>query len=424
MSPRADVQEPGEGGSYQDHKGEFVVLYQDIAEETMKPKSPDSPFKESLRVAYNIKGTEDTVSLGVSIESPAADLLGFVPDPNEAPVNNETALRQFIQGSAYREPLTVYVGGFIRSRLALEGTHTFTSIANVIQYNRQSDGQVRLVMVAATADGLTTSWTCPEPQFKKTKGETPDSEDEYIGPLSPDSYAFQYLQMFGLDWEQMQKDLRNAEAYWPGHYDTNGNPITPLFPDQSNPWNGFLAITARHGWKPVKMTVERHKQFGLGPKRIAKGLVKMVEVDAGSSMNAEFEREKLVFLELWDNLTKVVLADDNTRFMAAGKLTDEGRTIASGILVPLLHRWPEGILKQKDDGSPAVHLPPTPDTWNINALVAASKTAEAIMGMDEEGRFLHVSLTDGGKNVVSWAELNLAEWWDGSGHTDSEAEVL
>ena len=421
MSPRADVREEGEGGSYQDHKGEFVVEFKDIAEKTMKPKDSDSPFKESLRVTFTIKGAEDTVSLGVSIEDPAADLLGFVPDPTEAPVNNEVALRQFIETNAYREPLTVYVGGFIRSRLALEGIHTFTRITNIIQYNRKSDGQVRLIMVATTNDGLTVSWNCPEPQFKREKQEVPD--DDYIGPLSADAYAFQYLQMFGLDWGRMtNEDLRTAEAYWPGHYDKDGEPITPLFPDRANPWRGFLDITARHGWKPVKMEIERHKQYGLGPKRIAKGLVKMVEVD--SADNAEFEREKLVFLELWDNLTKVILNKDTDRFMAAGKLTDEGRTIALHILVPLLNRWPEGILKTKEDGTPAVHLPPTADTWNPNALVAACKTAEAIMGMDEEDRFLHVSLTDGGKNIVGWAEKNLADWWDGSGHTENEAEVL
>ncbi len=215
---------------------------------------------------------------------------------------------------------------------------------------------------------------------------------------------------------------RELCGYVTGHYDEQGSPITPLFPDRANPWNGFLAITARHGWKSVKMTVERHKTYGLGPTRIAKGLVKMVEVD--SADNAEFKAEKGVFLQLWTNLAKVVLADDNARFIAGTKLTDEGRTIAVNVLVPLLNHWPDGILKKKDDGSPAIHLPPTPNTWNINAMVAANKTAEAIMGLDEEDRFLHVSLTDGGKNVVSWAEKNLAEWWGGSGHTDDEAEVL
>jgi len=110
--------------------------------------------------------------------------------------------------------------------------------------------------------------------------------------------------------------------------------------------------------------------------------------------------------------------------MAGGKLTDEGRTIAVNVLVPLLNRWPEGILKQKEDGTPAVHLPPTPETWNINALVAASKTAEAIMGLDEGERFVAVNLGDQGASIIGWAEKNLADWWDGSGHTDTEAEVL
>jgi len=423
MSPTADVQESGEGGSFQELQGQFVVRYQDIAENTMKPKSPDSPFTESLRVAYGIEGnTEQTVSLGVSIANPADDLLGFVPDPDAAPVDNEAALRQFIETNAYREPLTVYVKGFIRSRLALEGTHTFTRIANIIQYNRKSDGQARLIMNAATDEGLTTALNCPEPQFKTTKGETPDGD--YI-KLSPDPYCFQYLQAFGLDWERMDnEDLRTAKAYWPGHYDREGKPITPLFPDRIRLWDGFLNIAARHGWKPVKIEVVRHKVHGLGPKQIAKGLVQMVEVDASGAMSAEFEQEKLEFLKQWDKLTGAILEQNDARFMQAGKLTDDGRTIAENILVPLLHRWPEGILKQKEDGSPAVHLPPTPETWNINALVVAAHTAKTIAGMNKEERFLHVSLADGGKNVVSWAELNLSDWWDGSGYTDNEAEVL
>jgi len=192
MSPRADVRQPGEGGgTFVDRKGEFVVQYQGIAEETMKPKSPDSPFKESLRVTFGIKGDNDAVSLGVAIEDPADDLWGFVPDPDAAPANDASALRAFIEANVVKEPVEVYVSGFIQSRVATEGAHTFERIIRIYQYTRRRDGQSRIGMVAVTGDGQTTSWTCPEPLFEKRMENTHDQD--YIGPLSADVYAFQFV---------------------------------------------------------------------------------------------------------------------------------------------------------------------------------------------------------------------------------------
>ena len=118
MSPTADVRGPGEGGTFTDLKGNFMVHYQEIAQDTMKPKSPDSPFRESLRVVFTIQGKDETVNLGVAIESPSDGLLGFVPDPSAAPVNDEAALRKFIETNITYEPVEVYVSGFIRSRVA------------------------------------------------------------------------------------------------------------------------------------------------------------------------------------------------------------------------------------------------------------------------------------------------------------------
>lgn len=405
-----------------DRKGEFVVQYQGIAEETMKPKSPDSPFKESLRVVFGIKGEgEETVSLGIAIEDPADDLWGFVPDPDAAPANDEAALRRFVEANMVKEPVTVYVSGFVQSRVATEGTHTFERIIRIYQYTRQRDGQARIGMVAVTRDGETTSWTCPEPQFDKRQGET--SDGDYIGPLSADVHAFQYLQMFGLDWERLEnEDLANAKAFWPGHYDKDGKPVHPLFPDIMNPWPGFLRITDGHGWKRVRMEIERHPTYGLGPKQLGKGLVKMIAVEGDAAASAEFEREKTLFLELWDNATKAVLSKPDARFIAGGNLTEDGKAVALATLVPIIRAYPAAALKKKPDGDPAVVLPPTADTWALDGLVCANFTAERLLALEAEALFNVVNLGEPA-GLLAWAVETVPEWAT-VGQRQSEGEVL
>ena len=133
--PRADVGNEStstSGGK----KGEFKVKFDHIADEVMRPKSADSPFRDSLRVVFGLVGAEsETVSLGVTIEDPIDDLWGFMPDPEKAPVHDEYALRQFVEANVIREPIDVYVNGFIRSRLAPEGEHTFERIIGIWRYS-------------------------------------------------------------------------------------------------------------------------------------------------------------------------------------------------------------------------------------------------------------------------------------------------
>jgi len=433
MSPIADVKESGEGGTFVDRKGNFMVRYKEIAQETMKPKSPDSSFRESLRVVFSISGeTDQTVSLSVTIEEPEPDLLGFIQEEaGTPPASNETALRQFIEANIIREPILVYVSGFIQSRQAPVGTHVFTRIIRIYQYNRRSDGQARLGMVAMTKDGLTTSWTMPEPNLIKEKNHNGvrGPGGDYIG-LGPDPHAFQYLQMFGLDWERMKKeDLANAKAYWPGHVEGDQDfPVPSLFPSIENPWPAFLEITKRHGWKPVKMEIIDHPQYGVGPRHLAKGLVKMIEVDGGGG-NAEFEREKLLFLELWENLTKVLLGKDSARFLAGLDLTDDGLAVAVSVLVPLVRAYPDAVKVKKPDGTPAVNLPPVPETWNLNGLVCANFTAERLMALSEAERF-EIGLHESGlghpstpEHVLAWAAENVPEW-AAAGYTEEGGVTL
>ena len=425
MSPRANVSDPGEGGGYVDRKGEFLVRYKEIAEETMKPKSPDSPFKESLRVAFGVEGEDGTVSLSVQIEDPRDDLWGFVSDPDAAPMDDEAALRAFVEREIVKDPVTVYVSGFIQSRQAPVGPHVFERVIRIFRYQttgRDGKPNPRLGMVAVTAEGLTASWTCPEPAMSDNrKGDGPAGDR--IGPISADVHAFQYLQMFGLNWDRMKAELEDeGAALWPGHWDANGDPVPSLFPDLNDPWQGFLDMIERHGPRRVKMEIERHPQYGLGPKRLGKGLVKMTEIEGGGGLSPEFEREKAVFLEVWDNLTKVLLGKDDARFLAGGKFTDEGKEIAKSVLAPLVRRWPEGMRKHRADGSPEIHLPPTEVTWKLNALVAANVTAEKLMRMSEEERFVTVSLTDPA-SLLAWAEGAVPEW-SGAGKEESEGELL
>jgi hypothetical protein len=418
--PRADVGTEStstSGGK----KGEFRVRFKEIAEKTMKPKDPDSPFKESLRVVYAIEGAgDDAVSLGVTIEDPADDLWGFVSvSPDQAPANNEAALRQFIEANAVREVFDVYVNGFIRSRLAPEGTHTFERILGMWTYS--TDGGPRIGMTAVTKDGLTTTWSCKDPQLQKEVGQSgPDAD--YIGgdgQLNPNQYVFIYLQNFGLDWEAMQENLKTAEAYWPRITDMETG-TKPLFPSLENPWPGFLAMIDR--WNPVKMEITRHAQYGLGPKRVGQfPIVKMTPIERDES-GAEFGREKALFLELWDNLTKAVLSRDDARFIAGANLTEDGKAVALATLKPLVVAHPQAVTAGKNpDGSPALCLPPEPQTWTLDGLVAANFTAERLLALEAEDLFNVVKLNDPAP-FTTWAAEAVPEWADVG--REQAAEVL
>ena len=418
--PRADIGTEStsmSGGK----KGEFKVRFKDIAEKTMQPKSPDSPFKESLRVEFGIEGAgDDAVSLGVQIEDPADDLWGFVDDPGAAPTDNETALRKFIEQHVIRDPVDVYVNQFIRSRLAPEGTHTFERLLGIWTYS--NDSGPRIGMTAVTADGLTATWSCKDPRLTKEIG-TKGPEGDYIGDdkaLNPNQYVFIYLQNFGLDWEQLQEKLRTAEAYWPRITDMELG-VKPLFSDFDNPWPDFLAMIDK--WNPVKMTIERHPQYGLGPKRVGQfPIVKMTPIERDESASAEFEHEKVLFLELWDNVTKAVMSKPDARFIAGGALTDDGKSVALVTLVPIIRTYPAAALKKKPDGDPAVVLPPTPDTWPLDALVCANFTAERLLALDQEDLFRVVNLSDT-RGLMAWAEKAVPEWAT-VGQEQAEAEVL
>ena len=276
---------------------------------------------------------------------------------------------------------------------------------------------------------MTTTWNCKEPQLEKRRGQR-GPDDDYIGPksqLNPNQRVFEYLTNFGLKWNNLEQDLQTAEAYWPGHADNQDIPIPALFRDIENPWPSFLEMIDRHGTgNPVKMEIVRHETYGLGPKRTGQfPIVKMIPIEreGGIDVSAEeFKKEAILFGELWDNLTKVVFAKDDARFMVGGKFTEDGRALAVAVLVPLVHTYPDAVKLKKPDGSPRIDLPPEPNGWTLNGLVCANLTAERLMKLDEEERFNVVDLKEA-DNLLTWAAEAVPEW-EGAGDDGEGGETL
>ena len=128
-----------------------------------------------------------------------------------------------------------------------------------------------------------------------------------------------------------------------------------------------------------------------------------------------------MFLELWDNLTKIITGKDEARFMAGGRFTDEGRDVALSVLKPLVLTYPNAVTGTKADGTPEIVLPPNADTWTLDGLVCANFTAERLFKLTEQERFDLVNLSDHtGAKIVEWAAENVPDfrrcqsWWDGT----------
>jgi len=414
--PRADIgTEETRTGSGK--KGEFKVKFLEVSEKIMTAKKPESNFPDSLRLLYEIVGTEDTVSLSVPIEHPSRALLGFCEEPENAPAN-EKELRAYVSAFAIYDPIFVYVrDSFIRNRLAPEGEHIFTKLIGVWPYDN-AEGTSRLGFTATTANGLTATWNCKDPQLKWKIGDTPDQD--YVGgetELNPNQWAFQYLQAFGLKWDRLKNDIQGCKALWPGHYDGDGRPIEPLFPDTKNPWQGFLGLIKKHGGNAVKMEIIRHEKWGLGPKRTGQfPIVKMTPVeivDVTDPLIEEFNREAVRFMEDWEKLTQVLFKRPDVRFMISRNFTTEGRDVAVNIIKPVVYAYPGIVKEYKDNGDPVIHLPPSANDWHLNGIVCLNFLAERLVAIEDEKSgtlFDLINLTNPDlEKLLAWVAENVPE---------------
>jgi len=436
------VIDAGTGERSERESGELVVALHGVDQEIIEARDGRPP---ALRVLF--KSGETVVSYSVPIGTAEA-LDRIAPFTTGKPSGfTEKVLADFITSNGVEGPYTVRTwGDYIQEFYAPVGTHIGT-LADLRQTNKGD----YMWFTLKSREGFTSSFPAPVPEgFEVRKGQTP--EEDFIGgtfkdknnkikkSFTPGKGPFVYLVQLGLDWGRFLDELGNAPALAPGHFTNDLKPILPYmeiggeFPPKGN-WCYFqnlnditpelMDATRRHGLKTIQWTVYDDEKYGLSVKRgdYFFELTQVVVDDSGKE-SAEFEREKLVFLEEWDKLTSTLFAKPDARFMVGGKFTPDGLTVAKTVLIPVLNRWPDGILVKKEDGSPKVHVPPTQDTWNINAVVAANWTAKALRELPEEERF-KINLSDpSGGWVVQWAEAVMDEVWAGSGFTEDLGEVL
>ena len=139
----------------------------------------------------------------------------------------------------------------------------------------------------------------------------------------------------------------------------------------------------------------------------------------GSEEDKAFREEKESTLELWDNLTKVLLEDDEARFVAAtGKPTKQGARIVKGVMVPLVREYPELVVKRVK-GKPVASFPIKREDWRTNGLVVLGWTAERLLGLDYE-EIAKVADLEDPEPLLEWAKEHVPELADD--HTTDEVD--
>lgn len=418
----------GEGGTYEGLTGNFMARPSVIADKLVEGKEgrPDA-----LRVTFEVAGREDAVSLFVPLHESAADRLRpFIPDvPDDVPTD-EAGMRSYLAANLPGRDFLVYASnGSVRGVTAPEGKQR-VRLTGLNKFSRQADGQARVRFFTETKDHETVTFTVRHPDIVCKVGATPEEDD--IGPakeFNPNPYLFEYLIAFGLDWKRFEREVK--DAYEQGRLFTRlglDGPEEGFFSDPNDLTEELFQATHRHSpnrWCEVEIV--DHKQYGLGPKRGAYSHIEftpvIVEGGSTSKADAEFEKEKLRMMTAWDVLTQIVTGDENARLMAGTQFTRQGRALAACTLKPLILKYPDAVLRKNQDGTPYIEVPPKPDTWNVNGMVAAACTAERLC---KDGKVGLIDLNDAegtAERVVEWASDALAWEWQGAGYTE-EAEVL
>ena len=115
-------------------------------------------------------------------------------------------------------------------------------------------------------------------------------------------------------------------------------------------------------------------------------------------------------MEDYDRLTQALFSKGDVRLMLGGKFTPEGRDVALNVIRPVVHAYPETVKKLKDDGTPVIRIPPTPDTWQTDGLVCLGFVAERLIAAGTEKLFglVNFSQPDNGK-LLAWTAENVPE---------------
>jgi hypothetical protein len=395
-----------ESGTEKDIKGisgKLEVIPDRLTDEVLKATEwrPDS-----VRVVFKVKNdpNDKEVSWAIPIESP--DLRPFT---RKVP-KGEKALRKEIEGMLTTEPTWANVyNNFIQRWLCPPGKHL--GRLNDIRQTVSREGVTRWFIQLVTEDNQTTEFPAKWHGVEMEVGEMPDQD--WAGPkelLNSGKSPFYYLCQLGLEWDRWIQELENAEALFPGHYDSDGRQIAPYFEDMDDWTLTMLKAVQRHGLAQVKWETERHPQYVLS---MVKGNI-WFELEPllakGTPEEQAFRDEKEVFLELWENLSRVILEKDDVRFVAGvGIITEDAKPIVKGILVPIVRAYPGLVKQHREDGIPMVTFPIERDNWFTNSLAVLGFLAERLMKVDDV--FEVVNLTDP-KTLLAWAEENVSELKD------------
>jgi len=356
---------------------------------------------EAVRVVFAQKDNpKKEFSWAVDIENP--DLRPFTSNKPQG----EAALRKELKGRLDTLPRWAFIkNNFINQFEAPIGIHT-GYLDDFFQYTN-AQGTQRCIIRIRNKEGYTSTINCPWPKIECRVGDTP--EEDWLGPekeLNAGKGPFPYLIKLGLNWKQWTDvDLEQAAALWPKHYDKDMLPVEPYFQDTENLTPEILAAVHKHGLKPVQWEVVPDDDYTLSLTKDGMFYALTPIIIEGSPEDKAYQDERVVFYEMWDNLTKVIHGADARFATLAGKATPEGAQVIRGLIVPVIHQKPD-IVKLFVDGEPKARLPVEHDDWRTNGLVFLDLMAERLMQADA------AALCDDPAALLEWVAANMPEMAD------------
>lgn len=440
--------------------GEYRVTPLKVADDIIEAKDGRPP---ALKMLFKSVVSDAIASYSIPIgdEYAGEAKLRLKPFTDGEPSSfTEAGLRQFIAANMKDGPFMVRTwGDYIQAFNADLGKHIgyladlrMTKKRNMIWFTLQD------------LDGFESDFPVPwkmETRVGSTPaqdfigGEEQKDDGKKIKLLKPSKGPFPYLCRLGLDWNRWLKELEEAPALFPGHYDEEGVPMEPYlkhggdFPPPHDKWCYFGDMddltpelhdaTIRHGLRPVKWNVVDDPKYGLGVER-GQFYFDLVEVEilggeqgstpVPSRKEQEYQKEIVAFEKNAVDFTRKLAKSPTAEFMRGGRFTDEGREVALHFIKPLLNLFPEAIPEQdakgkslrRENGEPVGTLPPSMDTWVLDGLVALNVTLEKLVKLpDDDALFIEAKMDSGA--LTMWVAENVPEWTT-IGRGDEIGEVL
>lgn len=403
--PKIDAGEGGKGNTYRE-SATLQLKAHHVADELIQGKEGKSDFVKL--VFHSTKGEE--FGYGVPIGQDAPRYLK--PLTGAVSATSEEGIRRALAGVTSEPRWCKTWGSRVMDFLA--GPGDYIAQLNGIRQAAGQDHKTWWISLITENGLLVPDFPARLPEnLELRKGDEP--ENDYIGPkaaFNPDKSPWFYLVKLGLDWARFVKEMSESKALWPGHYDERLDPVESFFDDPADLTMAMIIAISRHGLKPVKVTVHVDPKYGLQVKK-GQFFFELTEVIVqGQGPSAEFEREKGAFYLNLDALTAKVLNRPDARFMAGDKVTEDGRkmigTDTTGIIKPLILAYPALVKLRRDDGTPGINIPPTPESWTLNGLAALNIAIERLMRLDDGEMFTTINMTNPAP-LLAWAKTNCPE---------------